>query len=207
MIIGAGPHAKVIVDILIQNHEYELIGLVDAKEKKGFLGLEVIGGDECLTDLYATGVSKAFIAIGNNKIREALFIKVRKIGFEIVNAISKEAVLSNEVSVGNGVAVMPGAIINVDTVIGDGCIINTNASVDHDGRIEDFVHIAPGCAVAGSVSIGKGTFCGCGCRIIDGISIGHHVTIGAGAVVINNIDANSTVVGVPAKYIRKEEER
>jgi UDP-perosamine 4-acetyltransferase len=201
VIIGAGPHAKVIVDIFLQNQEYEIEGLVDKKGTEGFLGLSVIGDDDCLADLYQSGVSKAFIAIGDNAVRQRLYMQVKKIGFAIVNAVSRAAVISPRASVGEGVAVMPGAVINVDTVIGNGCIINTNASVDHDGKMGDFVHVAPGTAIAGSVCVGEATFCGCGCRVIDGLTIGHHVTIGAGAVVIRDVVSNSKVVGVPAHYI------
>ena len=33
IIIGAGPHSKVVADILLQNQQYEIIGLVDDLEK------------------------------------------------------------------------------------------------------------------------------------------------------------------------------
>lgn len=203
VIIGAGPHAKVVADILYQNGQYEIIGLVDDIDKEGFLGLKVIGNDNYLKVLFNQGVSKAFIAIGNNRIRRKLFETVQGIGFEIINVISRNAVISPYVKFGKGVVVMPGAVINVDTVIGNGCIVNTNSSIDHDGKVGKFVHIAPGTAIAGNVSIGDETFCGVGCRVIDGIKIEENVMVGAGAVVISDIKPNCTIVGVPAKYIKK----
>lgn len=206
VIVGAGPHAKVIADILTSNHQYEIVGLVDRQEKKGFLGIDIIGDDNCLPDLYAQGITNAFVGIGDNHIRKKLFNSLKKLGFNIVNAISVHAVISEYAVVGCGVAVMPGAVINADTVIGDGCIINTNASVDHDNRIGEFTHIAPGSALAGSIHVGAESFCGVGCRIIDGIHVGHNVIIGAGAVVIKQVESNSTVVGVPAKYIKRKED-
>ena len=45
---------------------------------------------------------------------------------------------------------------------------------------------------------------GLGANIIQGIKIETFSTIGAGSVVINNIGKNSTVVGVPAKDIKKK---
>lgn len=204
IIIGAGPHAKVITDILQQSGQYEIVGLIDGLDKEGFLGLKVIGDDNCLKMLFQQGVSKAFIAIGSNRIRKRLFEIAQGIGFEIINAISKNAIISPYVKLGSGIAVMPGAVINVDTVIGDGCIVNTNSSIDHDGRIGNFVHVAPGTSIAGNVSLGDETFCGVGCRIIDGIKIGRNVMVGAGAVVISDIEPDCTIVGVPAKYIKKD---
>lgn len=200
LVVGAGAHAKVVVDLLQQSQEYEIAGLVDSNPEAGFWGYKVIGNDDCLPRIYLSGVNKAVIAIGNNYVRKKLFERVREIGFDIVNVISKNAVISPRATIGQGVVIMPGAIINADTVIGDGCIINTNASVDHDNMIGNFTHIAPGAAIAGSVSIGELCFCGCGCRVIDKIEIGHHVTVGAGAVVISSVESSNTVIGVPAKY-------
>ena len=36
LVIGAGGHAKVIVDILQQNMEYEVVGLIDQPGTEGF---------------------------------------------------------------------------------------------------------------------------------------------------------------------------
>ncbi len=207
VIIGAGPHAKVVVDVIKSENRYDIIGLVDKVEKSGFWGIDIIGDDNCLYDLYGRGIKKTVIGIGDNKIRKRLFQQAKEIGFDIINVVSDKAIISQYAQLGCGVVVMPGAIINADTFIGDGCIINTNCSVDHDNYIGEFSHIAPGATLAGSVNIGAGTFCGVGCRIIDGIKIGHNVVIGAGTVIINPIESNSTVVGVPAKYIKRKEDK
>lgn len=203
VLIGAGPHAKVVADILIDNHEYEIAGLVDSVNSNGFWGISIIGDDSRLPDIYRSGITKAIIGIGNNMIRRRLFNQAKEIGFEMVNAVSRYAVVSCHISLGTGVAVMPGAIVNADTIIGNGCIINTNCSIDHDNVIGEFSHIAPGSALAGNVRVGAGCFCGVGCRIIDKIEIGHDVIVGAGAVVIKSVESNSTVVGIPASCIKR----
>ncbi|MFF2588512.1 hypothetical protein ACFVSS_11545 [Peribacillus butanolivorans] len=46
--------------------------------------------------------------------------------------------------------------------IGEGCIINTGSTIDHDNYIEDYVHISPGVQVAGTVTIGQGSWLGIG---------------------------------------------
>lgn len=201
VLIGAGAHAKVIADMLLQMKRYEIVGLIDSKLKDGFMGLSIIGDDNYLKELYDVGVQKAFISIGSNRVRREVFYKAQKLGFEMINIISSSAVISSYVEMGQGIAIMPGVVVNAFTKIGDGCILNTNSSVDHDGDIGKFVHIAPGSAVAGSVSIGENTFCGVGSKIIDKIDIGKNVVIGAGGVVTMDINDGLTVVGVPAKPI------
>lgn len=202
LLIGAGGHAKVVADIILKNEEYKIIGLIAQKQEDGFWGIPVIGNDDCLQELYEKGVSHAFVAIGDGRVREKLTKILKEIGYEIINVISNQAVVSSTVKLGKGIVIMPGAVVNADTVIEDGCIINTNSSVDHDNCIGRFTHIAPGSAIAGFNKIGRNCFLGTGCRIIDKIQIGDNSVVGAGCVVIKDIAGNCTVVGVPAQIIK-----
>lgn len=202
VILGASGHARSVADIIIQNSEYEIIGLVANSNESGFWGIPVIGDDSCLEILHKQGVNFAFVAIGQNKIRKMLSSKLIKMGYHLINAISKDAIISPHAKLGCGVAVMPGAILNAEANIGDGCIINTNASIDHDDIVGAYTHIAPGCAISGSTRIGEGCFLGTGTRVIDSIIIEDNVTVGAGSVVIRNIKKDSKVVGVPTHYIQ-----
>lgn len=205
LIIGAGGHAKVIADILQQNMEYEIIGLVDPQETNGFWDIPVVGNDGDLSRLRnAMCVNHAFVALGNGKLREKVTQKVMAAGYKLINAISKDAIISPHAKIGNGTAIMPGAVINADAVIGDGCIVNTNASVDHECRIGDYSHIAPGCALSGKTVIGRQCMLGTGCRVIDKINIGDNAVIGAGTVLIDSVAENCTVVGVPGKVVKED---
>jgi serine acetyltransferase len=50
--------------------------------------------------------------------------------------------------------------------------------------------------------LGKGCYIGTGANIIEGINIGEWSIIGAGSAVIREVQANTTVVGVPGKTIK-----
>ena len=203
VIIGAGGHSHVVCDILLQDKTIEIVGLVDNYAEHGFYGIKLLGGDECLTRIFADGIADyGFVAIGSNMLRKKLTEQIIKIGYGMVNAVSGGAFISPNAVLGSGIAVMPGAVVNAGAVIGDGSIINTNGSVDHDTKISDFVHIAPGCAVCGNVLVGEGTFIGVGTSVIDGYSVGSNTMIGAGASVVGDIPSNCTAVGVPAKVIK-----
>ena len=84
-------------------------------------------------------------------------------------------------------------------MIGEGCIINTACSIDHDCKLGNFVHVAVGAHLAGSVTVGERTWVGAGATISNNISICGECMIGAGAVVVKDIAENGTYVGVPAK--------
>ena len=195
-LIGAGGHAKVIIEILEEMGE----GIEMINDKNA--ALTTLYGYPISTDMPAPDLS-VIISVGSNKIR-------KRVANELVNpfatAIHPKANLSKRAVIEKGTVVMAGVSINSNTVIGKHCIINTNASVDHDCIIGDFVHIAPGSSVAGGVTIGEGTQVGVGSSIIPGISIGKWVTIGAGTVILDDVPDYAVVTGVPGNIIKFNQE-
>lgn len=203
IVIGAGGHSHSVCDILLQDVTVEIVGLIDGNAECGFFGIPLLGCDDDLAELFSKRIADhAFVALGSNKLRNKLTKTLVDIGYTMINAISPKAVISPYAALGSGIAVMPGAVINAGAVIGNGSIINTNCSVDHDTKVSEYVHIAPGCAICGNVSIGAGTFIGVGTSVVDGVSIGSSTMIGAGAAVVGDIPDNCTAVGVPAKVIK-----
>ena len=73
------------------------------------------------------------------------------------------------------------------------------------------MNIAPGANVSGNVELKEGAYIGTNAAILQGESIKKKITIGkfsivgAGAVVTKDVDADSTVVGIPAKLITKRQ--
>lgn len=202
VIVGAGGHARSVMDIALQNSDYEILGCIDSVAGE-VLGKPILGKDEDLGDFFAQGVRHIFVAIGDNSLRDRLYDRAISIGFEPVNIISHYAVVSPRAQLGKGICVMPGAVVNVNTVIEDNCIINTRCSIDHDCHIGKSSHIAPGVTLSGTVKIGDGVHVGTGASLIDKVSIGDWSYIGGGAVVVGDIPSGVMAFGVPAKVIRK----
>lgn len=204
VVIGAGGHAKVVIDLIRENGNCRIVGLIDADPTpRHVLGVPVVGDDASLTRLRRTGVRHAFPALGDNRRRLALADRLRAEGFELINAISRSAMISSSVRLGRGIAIMPGAVVNADSTIGDLAIINTRASVDHDGCVGEAAHVGPGSALAGCVRVGRLAFLGAGASVIPGISIGDGAIIGAGACVVRDVAPGVVAVGVPARVIRQ----
>lgn len=201
VIIGAGGHAKVCIELL--RAMGEKIGYCIAGNDCGpdCLGVPVVVGDDNMTRLRSLGYHRAFIAIGANRLRLRLADAARALGYELVNAVSPHAVVSPSARLGTGVAVMAGAVLNAEVLVGDLTIVNTGATVDHDCVLGVAVHLAPQCALAGNVTVGDGAFLGIGCKVIPEVTIGARAVLGAGAVVIGNIADGQTAVGVPARSL------
>lgn len=199
ILLGSGGHAKVVLEMLEENRELEIAGCTSPDSAlRHIFDYPVLGNDSILPEVLNSGVRHAFVAVGENKLRLSLMNHVRSLGFSFVNAISSRAIVSRRVSLGAGVAVMPGAVINADAVIGDGAIVNTGATIDHDCRIGQAAHVAPGVNMAGNVSIGEGALLGIGSRVIPGVTVGPWAVVGAGSVVIRDVPAYVTAVGAPA---------
>jgi len=204
ILMGSGGHAKVIIDMLVDRGDIRIAGCVTVDtDAADLLGLPILGNDDALGDLHASGLRHVFVAIGDNRVRAERMQHVRALGFTIVNAISRHAIVSARARLGQGVAIMPGAVINVDAVVEDGAIINTGATVDHDCRIGACAHIAPGAHLAGHVTVGTGTFLGVGTSVIPRRTIGAWSLIGAGSAVVHDIGDRVTAVGIPARVIKR----
>lgn len=208
VLIGAGGHCKVIIDIIKSTNEYDVIGITDKITKGTLLSIPIIGNDNLLQQIYNEGIQYAFISIGslnNLNIRNNIYKKLKNIGFNIPVLIHKTAVVSPFSHIQEGTCVMAGAIVNPGANIGKNCIINSGSIIEHDCKIGDNTHISPNVSIAGGVNVGFNTHIGIGSSIIQGKIVGDNVTVGAGAVVIDNIADNSLAVGIPAKVIKTKE--
>jgi UDP-perosamine 4-acetyltransferase len=203
IIIGAGGHAKVCIELLRAMGMNVAWCIGGDGSPESCLGVPVLQGDAHLARLAQEGYREAFVAIGSNALRQRLGISARGLGFALVNAISPSAIVSRTARLGQGIAIMAGVVINADTSIADLAIVNTSASIDHDGSVGEAAHIAPQCGLAGNVSVGPRSFLGIGCKVIPGISIGDDVLAGAGSVIVSNVANNARIAGVPAKHFRK----
>ena len=207
--IGAGGHAKVIIDILRLRGEYQIAGLVDSNPELAgtqVLDVPVLGGDDELQKLMRDGTAYAFIgfaSLSDSHLNKRVFDQASSLGFQVINVVHPSSVVSPSVRMGSGNRVFAGAIINPDATLGNNVVINTGAIVEHDCAIGDHAQIAPGARLAGNVTVGEGSIVGIGASVIQGINIGRYSTVGGGAVVIEDVPDATTVVGVPAKQIKK----
>jgi UDP-perosamine 4-acetyltransferase/acetyltransferase EpsM len=207
LVIGAGGHAKVVIDVL-RACGWEVYALFDDDvQKQGvpFYGIPVRGlTADALAYAAQHNVSRFIVAIGNNAVRQKAAARLEAQGLQAVTAVHPSAVLAPSVRIEAGTVVMPGVCINADTRIGHHVIINTRASVDHDCVIADGVHIGPGSTLCGGVKVGAGTLIGAGSALTPGVAVGSNVRVGAGAAVIGPIADGVTVAGVPARLIEKK---
>jgi sugar O-acyltransferase (sialic acid O-acetyltransferase NeuD family) len=201
VVFGAGGHAKVVIDIIEQQGEYEISGLLDDDPRhlgKDFFGYPVLGTRADLPGLISEQLRHAIVTIGDNTSRAAVAAHLAQQGWRFACAVHPRASIGRGVNIGPGCVIMAGCVVNADARLGAQVIVNTGATVDHDCRVEDAVHIAPGCHLCGEVSVGRGSLIGAGATVIPGVRIGSEVIVGAGSTVIRDVADRAKVSGTPA---------
>ncbi len=206
LILGAGGHGRVVLDILLQARKYAVAGFLDNNRdiiNRRIDGIPVMG---VIDDLPAVAeresIQGVIVAIGDNGTRRGLARQVEQIGLDLISAVHPSAALARSAMIGRNVVVAAGAIVCANCQIGDSVILNTGCIVDHQTMIGEGTHICPGVRIAGRVKVEPGVFVGIGATIVPKITLGCEAIVGAGAVVIEDVPPMATVVGVPAKSIR-----
>jgi UDP-perosamine 4-acetyltransferase len=207
--IGAGGHAKVLIEILQAGTCYEVVGLLDRRpDLKGqsVLGVPVLGDESELPRLIAAGIRHFFVGIGSvgdSSARKRVYENGLALGMEPVSSIHPSAIVSPSVRMGHGNMIMAGVVINACAILGNNIIVNTGVVVDHDCWLGDHVHVATGAKLSGTVRVGEGAHIGAGAVIRQNISIREGAVVGAGAAVVKDVGVNEVVVGVPARPLQR----
>ena len=206
IVVGAGGHAKVVVDALLAVHT-ALIGITDANHaRKGdrLMGITVLGNDDVLAD-YPPNAVDLVLGIGSVRVsaaRQRIFEQFKMAGYQFRTFVHPSAFVSREAALGEGCQVMAGAVIQAGANLGANVLVNTHVSIDHDCRIGDHVHLGPGSVLCASVNLGAGSHVGGGSTIIQGIQLGRDVQVGAGALIIRDCNDRTCHIGVPGKEWR-----
>ena len=166
ILVGGGGHCKSCIDVIEQEGNYKIAGIVDVPEKlhQKICDYEIIATDDDLPNIVSE-YENFLITIGqvkspDNRIR--IFRELKKYGGKLPAIVSPMAYASQHSEIGEGTIIMHNALVNAGAKIGRNCIINTKALVEHDAAIEDHCHISTGAIVNGGVTIGRGSFFGSG---------------------------------------------
>ncbi|WP_457587926.1 acetyltransferase [Ensifer canadensis] len=203
VVVGAGGHAKVVIDSIRLAGRFHVLGcLTNDVHATAPSGLPNLGTDDKIPELIAQGVNHFVCALGNNQLRIKIADLIKNYGGTLPVIVHPSAVVAESAILSDGTVVMAGAVVNSDARIGFASIVNTLAAIDHDCVVGPGVHIAPRVALAGWVQVGARSFLGIGTSVIPNIRIGADCIVAAGAVVVRDVSDKERVAGVPAKAMR-----
>lgn len=112
--------------------------------------------------------------------------------------ICSHCFIENRVNIGNNVTIKSGVQIWDDIVIENDVFVGPNVTFTND----KFPRSKKYPLSFLKTIIRKGASIGANATILPGITIGENAMIGAGSVVTKDVEANTTVIGNPAKKVK-----
>ncbi|WP_324825549.1 2,3,4,5-tetrahydropyridine-2,6-dicarboxylate N-acetyltransferase [Sinanaerobacter sp. ZZT-01] len=129
--------------------------------------------------------------------------------------IEPGAIIREQVEIGKHAIIMMGAIINIGAKIGEGTMIDMGTIIGGRVIVGNHCHIGAGSVLAGVIEppsaspviIEDDVLIGANAVIIEGIRVGKGSIVAAGSVVIKEVPPNMVVAGVPARIIKKKDQK
>lgn len=207
-IVGAGGHAREVLDIIeslrVRGSEVRAAGVVadgggdlDLLRRRSYAFLGSVA------DLPKPAEDRAYvIGIGDGSVRIRIAAGLDRLGWQSIPLIHPDATVGSQTSIGRGVVLQAGARVTTNVVLAEHVHLNQNATVGHDVRLGRGTTVSPLASLSGGVECGERVTIGTGANLLPGVRVGAGATVGAGAVVVHDVEAGTTVVGVPAVALR-----
>lgn len=203
IMIGAGGHAKVLIDTLKQLGRHILFATDDSSRFAGskINGVPVRGPQESVLEFSPDEVElvNGIGSVNQPLVRQQVYLRFTYRAYRFASVVHPAACIVDSVQVAPGLQAMIGAVVQSHAILGANVLLNTRCSVDHDAVIGSHTHIAPGAVLCGNVSVGQTSHIGSGATIVQGVRLGHQSMVAAGAVVVCDVPPRVMVRGVPAK--------
>ena len=200
ILVGAGGHANSLTEFSAPL----IAGYIAGEPNPGLPG-EWMGTDEDVSHFVNAGYKfhVAFIYSGLPLLekRRKLIEKYEKAGALFSTLVSPSAIITPNSFIGEGCAIMTGAIIN-RAKLGKHVVVNSGAIIEHDCVIGDNTFLGPGAIVGGFSKIGNNCFIGLGARIGNNVTIGDNISIAMGAVVNHSINEPGIYHGNPLRCFK-----
>ncbi len=190
--------------------ECRVLGCVDDVRTAGEQvteGLWVVGNLESIAENPDFDPNRCLLvlAIGYTDMlgRDQAFNRAKALGYEFLTLIHPQAIVEQNVRLGEGVMIMAGAVVDQYNEIGDITYLDIGTSVGENGQIGTNNYLAAGTSIGGNVTIGRDNFLGMDTTVTNDVSIGDFNLINAKTMIYKNLGDEQKVVEVRKNYIKR----
>ena len=132
---------------------------------------------------------------GLNKIRENIFLKIKKLGFKFASYISSKSQIASNVNIGENCFILENQTIQPFVEIGDNVVLWSGNHIGHRSKLSNHVYISSHVCISGNCEIGERTFIGVNSALADFSKVGKDTFISMSSIVYGNIKDNSVIIG------------
>lgn len=134
---------------------------------------------------------------------------------DIPARIEPGAIIRDQVEIGDNAVIMMGAVVNIGAVVGAGTMIDMGAVLGGRATVGANCHVGAGAVLAGVVEpasavpvvVEDGVMIGANAVVLEGVRVGEGAVVAAGAVCVEDVPAGAVMAGVPARVIKRRDER
>lgn len=167
LLIGAGGFGRIVLEHAAEIYD---CAFLDDGPRISVDGTPVIGKIGDIEGLYGD-FRLLMVTIGNNALREKIYIRAASIGYQFPNLIVPSAYISPHAKLGKGIIILNNAVVQNGSSIGNGTILNPGVEAHQDCTIGNYCLIYANSVVRSLATVG------------DRAWIGSTVTISTGSVV------------------------
>lgn len=142
------------------------------------------------------------IALGEPKLRNALYEKAIGDGYEAETLIHPNVRIPETAEIGKGVVICANSLVSANTQICDNVYLQPVCVIGHDARINASSVISAFCAISGHCVIGEGTYIGIHSGVKEQCAVGARTIIGMGTMVFKDIPDGVIVMGNPGRVLK-----
>lgn len=217
VVVGAGGFGREVIDVIeamnaatvdagLGSAPWQLVGVVDdsiTEENRGRLAERSIPHLGSVDDFLAAGDRDVayVVGIGSPLTRRRVAERFDAAGHSGATLVHPSVTMGALVSIGAGSVLCAGVRITTNIEIGRHVHINLNATVGHDTTIDDFVSLNPLASISGDCVLESDVLVGVAGVVLNGLRVGRGATVGGAACAVRDVEAGTTVVGVPARAL------
>jgi sugar O-acyltransferase (sialic acid O-acetyltransferase NeuD family) len=209
IVFGIKDFAELAYYYLTHDSDYTVIAFCVHREfmpaSKTFKGLPIIAFEDIET-IYPPEAYLFFVPMDPKKmntLREAVYLQVKRKGYQFINYISSKATVLTD-AIGENCFILEDNTIQPFVTIGNCVVMWSGNHIGHHSTIKDYVNFTSHVVLSGHCIVESYSFFGVNATIRDSVNIAEGTFVGMSATIVKDTEAWGVYIGNPAKRLENK---